>query len=321
LRIVLVLVLSFAVLPLAALSSATVPIAAHPATLVEGHTVHATLGAAAAVAPNGLPVKGTPITQPIFASTESTFPGVRWFNDQYVVDPLANSGEPRRDFSAGAAVLVSDASGRTPCTGALFVVDHGAADPRGSLTQESYLESYIVTDPNDRTWNVDRWASPIDGGSVYTVAINDNQDGYNVPDDGTSNCAPVRDGVIAHGQGDNGLTYPGRETLVPGGIQYNTYVFAFTSDLHVAGALVAHQSGGAGRAAGALAGNSHAFDPLPGLLRSPASSHGGSDGAAGTHATRQVDLYYGATDAPLVRQFRLVDSTEGSLAPFGGDPR
>lgn len=417
-----------------ALGAAT-PIVAPPEreNLVEGHTVftvieqvtttavnHTEYAAAVAV----LVREATAIVQ------NDRFPGVLWFNDQYLVDPI-------KSYNAQVNV-------RYPCTGAVLAVNAADPDPRlapwplGGM-QGGYIESYLITDPNDRSWNVDKWTYTNGGGVtelIWTVAILDNQAGYNTPDDGSSNCGPVseltvtahlhegpiysNDSVSAHpvaqpvvscrvtttnngcedatnnsmgavngagntvapgsnvvdpqsyetavqndgctgdsqaGRANPGITQPynqGEQNCYMDGYghgaKYNAVLFFFLEDLTVAGADKDHNvpssdvsgcqvetdpnaafftdhwpcpGGGGSFAAGNDngEGNSHVFNPFQNAPVCPhctgSGNHGGSgaSGAELTHATRDVDIYYGIGDVPLVRQYRLVD-TEGSLAPY-----
>ena len=67
-------------------------------------------------------------------------------------------------------------------------------------------------------------------------------------------------------------------------------------------------------------GNSHPYNPFSAGLVCPncagqSQGHGGSGGGANLHATRNVDIYYGAAPAPTVRSMYITDF-EGSTAPF-----
>src|SRR5581483_9744609 len=173
-------------------ASATLYVAAGtPEQVVEGHTVFAVIsnvgsntttaaqfGAAVAVLVRDIETSGT-VTR---------FPGVLWFNDQYLVKPSA--GAPPSDSERG------------PCTGAVLAVNAGDSDPRLDFqaATPAYVESYQVTDPNDHSWVVDKWSS---GGAtphpIWVVGVANTQSGGTVsagiatPDDGTSNCSPYSD--------------------------------------------------------------------------------------------------------------------------------
>ena len=170
-------------------AAATIAVPPVPEQLVEGHTVFTVIEVRNA----------TNITQEEFHAAVAVlvreieqrvnanrFPGVLWFNDQYLVNPTSS--------------LSRVVEARYPCTGAVLGVDVTAADPRpnaGTVNPlhvdlgGNYVESYHITDPNDRVWDVDKWL--ITGDFVWTVAMKNNQAGYNVPDDGESNCAPYSD--------------------------------------------------------------------------------------------------------------------------------
>lgn len=206
------------------------------------------------------------------------FPGVLWFNDQYLVTPTASSAQ-------NAAV-------RYPCTGAVFAVNAGGADPRGKTL--TYVESYRITDPNDRTWDIHKWSDPsvTPAQFVWSVPVRNNEAGYTTADDGTTNCAPYEDndanhrcgGIVimpyandentptyydngpAEGRnsrncqsglapyvsdpGDHGLGYPCGTGLATAStncasLQYNAVLFFFLQDLTAPGAAKNHTQGSA----------------------------------------------------------------------------
>jgi hypothetical protein len=276
---------------------------------VEGHTTFAMLGSAALL---GGPVVPHAEGAPMHTTVSSTlspppsgpvarhdyFPGVRWTNDQFLVDPVNNviNGpgpvHTNVQFATAVALLAGDA-GTTPCTGTAFLVPHGAADPRGLALR--YQDSTLVTDPNDIQWTTDSWLAP-DGSHVWSVAVQ---------------CA-VTDSALAQG-----AAYPGRDGLAPTGFRYSALAFLMLDPGAVApaGAL-----GHTASTDGALDGNSHPFDPYAGAPgRVAYEPHGTSDATATLdhHATYSLDAYYQA-DAlvPPVRNQRVLD-TEGSAAPFG----
>src|SRR5438552_4482728 len=176
-------IIPLAVLMVVPAFGAATPIVAPPVPeqLVEGHTVftvieqvqsttinHVEYAAAVAV----LVREATAVAQ------SDRFPGVLWFNDQYLVDPI-------KSYNAQTDI-------RYPCTGAVLAVNSGSADPRlapwpaGGM-QAGYIESYLITDPNDRVWDVDKWTFTDGGGAtelIWSVAIMNNQAGYGTPDDG-----------------------------------------------------------------------------------------------------------------------------------------
>jgi len=167
------------------------PIVAPPApeTLVEGHTVFTVIeniyqanvtqeefGAAVAV-----------LVREYEAQNVATrFPGVLWFNDQYLVNPSAADND-ENDY-------------RYPCTGAVIAAEPGTVIPTdgaqnyfaGAANGDLYVESYHVTDPNDNVWDVDLWSQTGTGLSIWTVAMKNNQASYGEADD-DSNCAAYTD--------------------------------------------------------------------------------------------------------------------------------
>lgn len=115
----------------------------------------------------------------------SRFPGVLWFNDQYLVPPS----------SSGVA---AEQSVRYPCTGAVIAVgDTYGADPRVEFTDANplspgYVESYLIRDPNDHAWSVDKWSGA--NGFIWTVAILGDDTGYSTGWDSTDDsCNPYED--------------------------------------------------------------------------------------------------------------------------------
>ncbi|MFP5380170.1 MAG: hypothetical protein ACLGHP_10575, partial [Vicinamibacteria bacterium] len=210
--------------------------------LVEGHTVYAILEVTASAttahqefaAAVAVLIQETQVVR-----SASRFAGVLWFNDQYLASPSASAR--------------ADATRRIPCTGAVLAVNAGDPDPRGfgleAYDTPNYVESYFITDPNDHTWNVDKWN--ISGTLVWTVALRDIQAGYSIPDDGecrggayserpcgdelvdTNLCRPVSGayrflpddapGSYARDPGANGHAYRSR--------QYNALLYFYLEDL------------------------------------------------------------------------------------------
>lgn len=324
-----------------------------PEQLVEGHTVFTVIeqvNATTTTKTQFAAAVAVLVREAISRNVNERFPGVLWFNDQYLVDPVDNS--------ANKTVF------RYPCTGSVMAVNAGGLDPRAAFHPANpgdpvpiYEESYMVTDPNDNTWNVDKWNYTNIAASkatFWTVAMKGNDAGYNTPDDGVCSTDPYTDGALS-----GGANYP--TPGATGNVKYNALLFFYLEDLTVAGGTKTHHSGPAlpGDDASACEtpktpeqiaaepyfadhwpcpggnddseGNSHPYNPFNGLPVCPncvgRNNHGGSAGTpAGStaappgalqysHATRNIDLYYGSNPAPTVRNYRLLDS-EGSLAPF-----
>lgn len=227
-------------------------IAAATEQLVEGHTVFTVVratdyvGEAGASAPGASPAPSAAPSShghpPAPSSMVRRDPGVLWFNDQFVNEPmvqveeLGGEGSPLVEsyFAAAVAALVkrTDAGGRTylPCGGAVMLVNRGDPDPRapGPLaadlgqpqvyTSFGYAESYLLTDPNGASWIVDRYDgySRLDPASLGTVAAYEfpvfvvNVGGGPVfrPDLGEA-CAPVVDAPPALQPSINGYCYNG----------------------------------------------------------------------------------------------------------------
>lgn len=304
-----------AALLLAGGGAATVLIVpAVPETLVEGHTVFVAIDTirigtreerfAAAVA--------VLVTERVRNEFAQRFPGVLWFNDQYLIDPQ----EPRR----------STTQDRTPCTGAVIAVNHGdewAVDQdlggRYTLIDPVYNESYLITDPNDRTWFVDEWFTAA-GPRAWTIALHNDQINSAKPDDGKCNKG-------AYGGGFGG-----------GSVRYNALLYFRLDHLTVPDEPKNHTVGGDDRVFDAAAchpsptnrwpcpggdddaeGNSHRASPAYPVPRAGRGNHGGSadcDGVVrGCHATRNILIFYGYVTPPVLRNYFLIDA-EGRFAPY-----
>src|SRR5581483_11604839 len=268
-------------------AAATIYVAAPtPEQVVEGHTVFTVIQAANVTRTNETKfAAAVAVLVREYSASETVFrfPGVLWFNDQYLVDPSTdvqcNNGA---DASNGCATF------RYPCNGAVLMVNQGDADPRPAslggndaalvaFTAPNYVESYFVTDPNDNSWTIDKGV--VAGETIWGVGILNNQANMGLEDDGSSNCAPYTDSpcggvdvlpvVDATGEdpvyNDTG-TGEGRFTHTPlcapgtggsrdypttGGnaIQYNAVLFAFLDDLTQRGTPKDHNAGSADRAA------------------------------------------------------------------------
>ena len=125
---------------------------------------------------------------------EDRFPGVLWFNDQYLVNPEQN-----------VPVDTAVSETRYPC-GAVIAVNEGDALPKVNGTPivpatAQYVESYRVTDPNDATWEVDKWSYDPDANAstansflVWSVPTRDSSaTNYTSGDDGRWKCSALSD--------------------------------------------------------------------------------------------------------------------------------
>jgi len=153
--------------------------------LVEGHTTFAVIRA--------VPANNT--TQTDFAAAVAVlvreiphndvyarFPGVLWFNDQYLITP------------SGGNTGASQPAERYPC-GAIIVANQGDAVPTDGNgvhiipSTATYVESYYITDPRDNHWITDKWT---DGGvTLWSVATGNGQSESpfaSAPDDGVRTC-------------------------------------------------------------------------------------------------------------------------------------
>jgi hypothetical protein len=387
---------TLALLLLAGIGAAgTLYLGPQPEQLVEGHTVFSVLetvcanctntnttthfATAIAVLVRDVQTKGNVI--------DKRFPGVLWFNDQYLVDP----SNPSTGGSPPAVTYTY------PGCGVVIVVNQGDPDP----TQDpnaftNYVESYHITDPNDHPWDVDKWMSPTSGAPIWTVGLMNTAKrnvSYGNPTCGTAapasdaTCAgpdnlPVSEddktpiyndsGTAEHrstcehviagqssGFGGNPYGYPcggadtdGRKTCSP--LSYNAVLFMFLDDLTQAGTPKDHTPGSFDYTHDASGcqptegqtytpvinswpcpggddnreGNSHPYNPrkpYPVTTYDGKGNHGGSadctgDGAPdmNCHATRLVDVYYGA--APVPTRHYAFNDVEGSTAPYYCEP-
>lgn len=341
------------------LGAAASPIVTPPQLerLVEGHTVFTVIEPVAPALEKGelAAAVAVLVRERSFYTTRFRFPGVLWFNDQYLVDPVD-------DRDAWDRV-------RYPCSGAVLVVNAGDPDPRilqnASLLAGGYVESYRVTDPNEFVWEIDKWnvSRPVaelavnsvpdpsrpDNVTVWTVHLLQGQLRTLEPDNGECNRNPVKDGA-RKATNPNGYGYPCGGNGGPAcqsGAWYNAVVFFFLEDLFLQATPKNHTEGSSdstndvsgchrtgspqqkekwpcpGGPDDDREGNSHPYNPEPlGMANLERNSHGYSDDCTGDglldfecHATRRVDVYYGTAPRPLVRTWRVTDDIGGD-APY-----
>ncbi|HEX2021118.1 MAG TPA: hypothetical protein VHH36_00270 [Candidatus Thermoplasmatota archaeon] len=313
-----------------------------PEQLVEGHTVFTVIQPAS-------PDTGPEVTEYAAAVAVlvrefkspvdySRFPGVLWFNDQYLVNPSSSC-------SQGANC---NPTFRYPCTGAVLAVNQGGPDPRTlTLSDASYIESYRIKDPNNKVWTIDVW-TPDNGGTnvtVWAVTIGGATNDANraTADNGNSGCNGLvyTDGATKKDPGDeNGRRYPADcgATACPG-LQYNALLLMRLKDLTIPGTAKNHTEGSTDRTGDVSGcedtpkyasstpvwpcpagddnreGNSHPYNPDTATATyAGENNHGGSAdcnaGLAGNdqncHATFQVDIYYGTAPVPTTRSYPQV---------------
>ena len=122
------------------------------------------------------------------------FPGVLWFNDQYLVSP-----------SSGPNPTVPPQSPRNPC-GAVIAVNQGDVVPLDAQGRPHvpptavHNESYRITDPNDLVWDVDKWnydpdgdATTANGYFIWSVPTLGSGARYGTADDGKAHCGAAAD--------------------------------------------------------------------------------------------------------------------------------
>lgn len=220
-----------------------------PEQLVEGHTVFSIIEKFPCTCTNGsrfaaavaILVRDVEVSE-----SHYRFPGVLWFNDQYLVDGSKTDQSPLTTV-------------RYPCSGSVLAVRAGDPDPRVYSDADfyaGYVESYYISDPNNHVWNVDKWN--VNGSLVWSVALNGNDPLSDSSDDGEcSGPPPYQDGgglcqtrlfnntcVPGMGPdspggpytsvGDNGYFYPcGDPSATCNLIQYNALLYFQWEDLNV----------------------------------------------------------------------------------------
>jgi hypothetical protein len=245
-------------------------------------------------------------------------PGVLWFNDQYLVDPIDNT--------------VYDDRIRYPCTGAILAVGEGDPDPRArplsAYNESTYNESYWITDPNSRLWKIHKWN--FSGDYVWSVGIYGSRHDSDKKDDQYCTRDPVKD--RARHATNTTYGYPCGGNGGPkctNGVWYNAVLYFYLEDLDVVGQTKNHTKGSADYANDVSGchdngspyfpeqwpcpngdddreGNSHPYNPAPYAFPAHGrTTHGYSADCTGDgiydrycHTTRKIDLYYGVAPDP-----------------------
>ncbi|HVM44519.1 MAG TPA: hypothetical protein VM582_01190, partial [Candidatus Thermoplasmatota archaeon] len=263
---------------------ASAPIVVPPAseTLLEGHTVFGVIDI----------VSRTETREARFAAAVAIlvrevnkieraerFPGVAWFNDQYLVNPTSSYEDQAARGPFDLRRPLGPYSFRYPCGGAVMAVNAGDPDPRVALARADaknlplppplstdvalfapegadtydedyawldaevdaagpsvdlhsdtvvgasllrrfdYNESYLITDPNDHTWIIDKYdfytrdgvsagARALLPSAVPLWVVNMYGSAVFLPDDGTSSCVPLADVSSAAAFGFSGCANP-----------------------------------------------------------------------------------------------------------------
>jgi len=101
-------------------------------------------------------------------------PGVLWFNDQFLVGDDLDIVETDVDANVDVCTKQSSIafnpaySWRYPCGGWVWSTQAGNPDPR-TFGSWSYQESYRITDPNDKSWIIDKYSPLALGTGVVSV--------------------------------------------------------------------------------------------------------------------------------------------------------
>lgn len=329
-----------------------------PDQLLEGHTVFTLIEVSREInttEENFAAAVAVLVRERVHERSASRFPGVLWFNDQYLVEPTKSGPSSTTRF-------------RAPCTGAVIATDAGditAIDydlqGRPNIFSAQYgNESYEITDPNEHSWIVDLWNTSY-GTHLWSVAIMNGLTNAPIPDDnrgcGTYNdnwCTYSNTSVTGRRCDRNDATNlfePDRRRNATGqnnqpyrNVEYNALLYMKLEHLGVAGANKNHtELTGADWLADGTAcdaghpsypcpgnnddreGNSHPFNPespWPINQYDGKNNHGGSadcdaDGYAeqSCHATRRVDIYYGYAPIPPNRNV-VFRETVGAEAPY-----
>ncbi len=317
-RTILVALVAMLLLVVPAMGAAVTMIL-NPVTeqVVEGHTVFTT------IQPIGFSTTETRFAAAVAvlvrefntSASYSRFPGVLWFNDQYLVKPGV-SGAPNINILY-------------PC-GAVLAVRAGDPDPRtATFDNTTYSESYMITDPNNAVWNVDKWI--VNSSPIWTVALGGKDVSYGIDDDQHSCGSTTGQGFTY-----NAVLYFKLEDLVVSGAKDHSV--ASTDVNGCQPGVYNYQSNSYQWPCPGndddKEGNSHPYNPGTNYMPGPAFSqnstgrgnHGGSASCSGDsqpdfacHATANVDIYYGAAAKPFVRNYVLID-TQGSTAPYYCEP-
>src|SRR5581483_4268693 len=219
--------------------------------LVEGHTVFTVIQVAVnntTVSAKFAAAVAVLVREQTNSNANFRFPGVLWFNDQYLVNPSSpSSGSNSYRYPCGGAVmavnqgdpdprmLLVDAGDRTLPTATRqggsdhdLVTGVGYGDNRSlvgvntanpdvytdtglSVIQggagSDYVESYTITDPNDHTWQIDKYQAYTHDGltsgtgqTIYNYpvwVVNIMGGRVFIPDDGTTSCQPYVDQVLS----------------------------------------------------------------------------------------------------------------------------
>ena len=203
---------------------------------------------------------------------QDRFPGVLWFNDQYLVNP--QNDRPTDVYPQFT---------RYPC-GAVIAVNEGDPLPKVNSvpivpSTAGYVETYHITDPNDQVWDVDKWIYDPDANATTTNSfliwsvptLGSTSGNYTTGDDGKRECSavtssegtgcqiynlPFTDDTMQPGQPvqrwnrsdvyeDNGA-WEGRSSCLvrhsrDSGIDYNAVLYFFLDDLTKPGTVKDHR--------------------------------------------------------------------------------
>ena len=233
--------------------------------------------------------------------------GVLWFNDQFLVS---------NDAGNGGSSPTYECVERYPCAGTIYAVNSGRPDPfdpagNWRFPNPKYVQSYRITDPNDREWIVDLWtylgvAALQD--YVWTVNVLGQSTDLGawpewMDDDGFHSCSPAIDTAPGISTSGGHVPYP---TIEYNGVLYMRWPHMDTR----LGGSVRYGQGNADNYAPTEDGNSHPYNPYE-----------PDAGPRHTHATAKVDVFYmpHGRPTPASRVFYINDVV-GATAPFHNHP-
>lgn len=214
---------AFALLLAGVSASEPILVGAVPDQLVEGHAVFTTIeivNASVTSSEHFAAAVAVLVRELIEERRSLRFPGVLWFNDQYLTGPQDER--------------IDDHDVRYPCSGAVLAMNDGSTDvfptdANGTYyhgNNSTYVESYSIRDVHDNAWIVDKWRLP-SGRLLWSVPIMNDQLDYSERDDGACEGSVYSDtpcggvpsvgvGCLQVGPPTSGLPLPSTHARSPG---------------------------------------------------------------------------------------------------------